>query len=459
MYVYIDSTIVRLIFRAVFTILFLCLGVLGRQSNKLATKLRLLHNGKIPVPQAAGWLPSSAIFDPIWKLRHIPNVRWWSLVAVLAILSKCTDLATAVVRSESLRSYCAFGNGMVLQTNGADSFSLPPWNGRAAFVAGNAQVTSLLNGCDKGIYRKVNTDINFCASPSDIFGTWQCLPDGEDITYKSGSTQDEVLVDLYQNDRIFGPDWISAATNTNDTQLWTHLVVWSSSALDSSHEVFSVKASVDLTANRTDDKIMHSMYCTLNAPEAEDIAKAIPSVSTLASWVMLFQGYMYNGMGTVAINDPEDTLAWYLNTMIMVAGGSVASDYLLNSAPATDPTQGCLLMTTVIPTWVLALFFLTILACIAMTLLTFVLWIRVNRHPHRDLVRNAPVDLWTWMAQAVAESDVKADGMVNAVLPKDLRKWNLELTPGTTTVRIEKRKGEMAPLAGVGWTGYTGYGS
>ncbi|KAJ6516483.1 hypothetical protein C8R45DRAFT_1142724 [Mycena sanguinolenta] len=432
MYVQIDSTIIRLIFRILLTIVFLYLGVLGSQSNKLATKLRLLHNGRIPVPQAAGWLSSSTILDPIWKLRHIPNIRWWSLAAALAIFSKCTDLATAAVHSEYLRSYCAFGNGMVLQTDGADSFLIPPWNGRAAFVAGNAQA-----------YTAKSTQRSTFAPRQAIFSA-------------HGSVE-EVLDDLSKNGRIFGSYGSFEATIANNS-VWTHLVVWSSSASDNSSEVFSVQASVDLTANETDDKIMHSMYCTLNAPEADDIAKGILSVSTLKSWVTLYQGYMYNGMGTVAIDDPEDTLAWYLNTMVMVAGGS---DYLLNPAPVTDPTQGCLLITAVIPTWFLALFFLTILACIAMTVLTFILWIRVKRHHHRDLVQNTPVDLWTWMAQAVAESNIKADGTVNAVLPKDLRKWNLELTPGTTTVRIEKSEVEVALLAaeeGAASTAYTGYG-
>ena len=54
------------------------------------------------------------------------------------------------------------------------------------------------------------------------------------------------------------------------------------------------------------------------------------------------------------------------------------------------------------------------------------------------------------MAQAVAESDVKPDGTVGVVLPKDLKDWNLELTGGSM-VRIEKRVAEMMPLTdGVG---------
>jgi hypothetical protein len=52
------------------------------------------------------------------------------------------------------------------------------------------------------------------------------------------------------------------------------------------------------------------------------IAKSIPSILTLKKWVWLFQGFMYEGYGSAMITDPEVTLAWLLNSMIMVAGGS-----------------------------------------------------------------------------------------------------------------------------------------
>ena len=103
--------------------------------------------------------------------------------------------------------------------------------------------------------------------------------------------------------------------------------------------------------------------------------------------------------------------------------------------------------TTVIPDWVLGLLGITILACGLLTLAYPILWIRIRRHVDRARVAHAPVDLYTWMAQAVAESDVKMDGTVDVVLPRELHLWNIELTDGAT-VRIGKRSEEMQHLTG-----------
>lgn len=135
---------------------------------------------------------------------------------------------------------------------------------------------------------------------------------------------------------------------------------------------------------------------------ADAINSGIPSVNTLASWAPMFQGYMYNGMGTTAIAEPEVWLAWYLNTMIMVAGGS---DSLLSSAPSSSPTQGCVLQATIVPDWLIVLLFVTILACVLLSLLALALAVRLHYHRDRRLGANAPVDVWTWIAQAISEAD------------------------------------------------------
>ena len=126
---------------------------------------------------------------------------------------------------------------------------------------------------------------------------------------------------------------------TTDGYDWTHLVVWSSSSADNSGDVFDVKAAIDMTAHDKDEKIMHCMQCTLYgngssqnltrcftanlaADQVASIAEHIPSISTLGNWTGLFQGYMYDGYGSAAIDDPESMLAWLLNTIIMVQGGS-----------------------------------------------------------------------------------------------------------------------------------------
>lgn len=70
-----------------------------------------------------------------------------------------------------------------------------------------------------------------------------------------------------------------------------------------------------------------------------------------------------------------------------------------------------------------------------MTLLSMILWLRLRFRPHHNAVKNAPVDLWTWMAQAATES---SDGQGQAVKPKMLRNWAVELR-NDVGVRIVRR--------------------
>lgn len=123
----------------------------------------------------------------------------------------------------------------------------------------------------------------------------------------------------------------------------------------------------------------------------------------------------------------------------------IVIDYLLSSAPINHPRQGCLTLTTVIPDWLIALLVLTVLACVLLTGLALVIWMQVRRHQGRALVEHAPLDLWTWMAHAVAESNPKRDGEIGIILPKELDTWALGITNGTVA-RIEKGNDEVQPL-------------
>jgi hypothetical protein len=75
----------------------------------------------------------------------------------------------------------------------------------------------------------------------------------------------------------------------------------------------------------------------LTTTDAEAINRGIASFTALEVWVELLQGYMYYGFNSSAIDDPENTLAWYLNTMIMVAGGNGKSEY--RSRPISAPLK------------------------------------------------------------------------------------------------------------------------
>lgn len=192
--------------------------------------------------------------------------------------------------------------------------------------------------------------------------------------------------------------------------------------------------------------------------------RLIPSVKILPVWGPLLQGYMYSGFSSPAADDPEQTLAQYLNTIIMVAGGSgkllnqssdimkswntkQPADNLLSTPPGTDATQGCLVNVTFIPWWLIALLFATILACAIMTAWTIYFWSQVRKHKSCEHVKNLPIDLWTWMAQAVAESNGNQANLTTGIEPKDLNGWNVVISDDCRA-RIERRSDELQPLTG-----------
>lgn len=262
-----SGVIVRLVLRIVFIILFIYLGYLGKCYNKLSHKRRLLKTGRIEVTETAGWFGLGDLFDGLVTLRRIPSFKWWMLMVTIGGLSKLSDLATTAVQQEYVKSFCNFGTGMVLSLDGKDEFfKVPPFNGRPQLVAGSAQTTSQKNGCSKGIYRKVNDDSMFCAANKDILGTWNCQSQGNDITYKYGAkTFDGIVADLAKRDLLYLDTAYTETIGPNNFT-FNHLFAWSTSTYDDSGKTFDIKASLDLTPGQTDDKIMHSMHCTMEAP-------------------------------------------------------------------------------------------------------------------------------------------------------------------------------------------------
>lgn len=255
------------IFRILFMIIFAYLAILGSLCNELAKKHILLQNRNVRVSETSGWLNLSALMKALWKLKHVPSWKWWLLMATIGILSKASDLATTAVQQKYLHSECDFGIGMVLPMSGPGFISVPPNNGRPVLVAGNAQIISEANSCPQGIYKKVNTDASFCANSGDILGTWKCQSVGEDITYQQGHyTYEDITSDLTRKGLLYPYNSWAIRTDTNDEYLFSHLVAWGSSAFDNSNETFSVKASIELAGLNDDDKVMHSMHCTMHAP-------------------------------------------------------------------------------------------------------------------------------------------------------------------------------------------------
>ena len=200
------------------------------------------------------------------------------MVAVM-LLTKVNDLMISTIRGEYVPSLCEFGTGMVLSEDGSSEFNVPPFNEVPAFVAGSAQLLSVEHGCDQGIYVKVNSDARFCAASTDIIGFWDCQLVGDDITYKRGTTADDVLQDLVGRGLLYGSYASEYTHSGNSTTVWTHLVAWSSSEEDESDAVFDVKASIDTTPEQTDVIEMRNMHCTLQETGNNGNTSTLPSVS------------------------------------------------------------------------------------------------------------------------------------------------------------------------------------
>lgn len=262
----VSGVIVRLVFRIIFTALFLYLGFVGTLCNEFARKRQLLRNGRIRIIETAGWLGLGGLLDGLRNIRRIPNVKWWLAMLAVGVLSLLTDFATTAVQQEYINGFCEFGTGLVLAGNGSEFFNVPPSNGKPVFVANNAQTTSQTNGCPEGIYRKVNSNPRFCAAQSDILGSWTCQSVGKDITYEYGKySYEDIIHDLVEKGLLYR-EYTTAETTTNDSRRFSHLVAWSTSSYDKSHDLWDIKASLDVNARNTDDKVMHSMHCTMNAP-------------------------------------------------------------------------------------------------------------------------------------------------------------------------------------------------
>lgn len=89
--------------------------------------------------------------------------------------------------------------------------------------------------------------------------------------------------------------------------------------------------------------------------------------------------------------------------------------------------------------------FLTVLLAILGSIAWLVLYLQVQKHSRGSLVKNAPLDLWTWMAQAILESRGVRNSPMPAILPREVKKWNIEIE-STQGVRIEQEADELQSL-------------
>ncbi|KAG4266935.1 hypothetical protein FPRO04_04547 [Fusarium proliferatum] len=277
---------------------------------------------------------------------------------------------------------------------------MPPFNGRPFQVVQNAQLLAVNNSCPYGIYKKLNTDSSFCPEKRDILGSWNCniANDQTPQSWPSGTNSSDIARDMnqkgliYDNGYVEQTQWSSGFVN--------HLVIWSTSAtLDSDGSLWSVKAAVETTYKSEDDIQLTPLTCSVSASGAEQTIKDMASGTTLKEWVPTFQGLMYNGFNTSAIQDVQDALAILLNTMTMISGGN---NYLLAEPGAgQDKTRGCLARVAYVPTVMVVIF----LAVAGLGVTAFVAWcitsIRLFRSPSE--LEALPLSAEEWATFAARE--------------------------------------------------------
>jgi len=365
-------------------------------------------------------------------IRRLPGGSWFGmLMFVCTFLSLVSDIAVSgLVKTVTVPSRCLFGTGLVVPDSNSSISSVPPDNGATYSVAAQAQLTSAANGGLVGIYWKANRDLTFRADELDLAGQWNCIDINDEIEYAAGTSIIAIGEDLIQRGYLYGPgNQSSAVRTTYENGTFSHLIWWDSSApLSHGGMSFDIRASIDLTPNAPDPKIMKSFQCTMNGTSVEWVLENLNSSATLLLWSLPLQGNIYNGQGSAASNDSRLILERFLNTLVMVAGGN---NYLINTPPGTGDdagnTQGCLVSRTSVPWEIIFLF--AIVSVVALVIIVDFIFGKIGRSLHRAdrdylsrIKHETPNSLFDWMAQSVRERIFQED-VESTFKEGDLRRW------------------------------------
>jgi hypothetical protein len=361
-------------------------------------------------------------------LRALPGGKFgFPLMVLIFTLSKITDLVTtARVQPVQVQSRCPFGQGLMFNLT-EDQYEFPDANSRVTLWASNAQWNSVTNNysnsetpCQIGIYAKVNTDTNFCADDLDVLGRWDCSF-GDTVTFPHGTANTVIANELVGQGLIYNQkssQWLNLypMNQCSNPSLFNQLSIWSSSApSDTAHVVWDVKAAFQSNwGDSCDDVVMIPAHCTMEAPYAETVQKAIYSVSALSNWTSYLQGLMYEGNFSPLITEAETTLEIILNSMITVQGGgnfvqwtydSFFSSTYSNNGPNPSRDQGCIITATIIPPEVEFLIVFTALVLSAIFITFLVYHLRYLRHAqdNKSAAQQVPNDVLSWAALAAKE--------------------------------------------------------
>lgn len=456
---------VRVVFKAYFIILLFLIAVVGNYCCQLNARFRLLRGRRVPLTSTVGWIQGPAFLTTFWFLRSIPGGKLGLLMLLTTILDLVGEFGVAkTVRTVPRLSTKYHPSGMILSSS--TTTSSPNINWEAYRWASQAQVNSYRNGHDSGlgeshygIYKMITNDTHFMAHNADEIGYWSCTrTTNKSITYDlawkpAGADEiwdNDIWNDLYDKNLLYASGYYNLAqsnVSVTDPDLGyatgpsTHTVILTASNYTIG-ELFEIKAAID--TNDIDDKgskQMDTFHCILRAKDAaltvQEIAKVIDIDSTLSDWCQPMVGAMFPGLHepkSYSLQELEYTLQWYLNSMIMVAGGSES---------VTTPNQsgyetGNLIFATVIPFWIIAVCILVFLLWSFLVAFVASKWLAIkglgliydkmeagmNKIGAQEINENTPIGLLDWMTHAAYESrDVDH-------IPeyKDLKSWILSTT-------------------------------
>ncbi|KAK5082335.1 hypothetical protein LTR05_007481 [Lithohypha guttulata] len=436
---------IRVIFKVYFIVLVLLIGLVGNYCCRLNARLRLLRGQIVSLTATTGWVSGPSLIGLIWELRTMPGGWLGFLMLLAAVLDLVGELGAAkTVTSVPWFSTVYHSKGMTM--NATTRTAYPSVNWEAYRWASQAQRNSYVNGLDTGlgelhygIYRMVTNDSHFMANTDDAIGYWSCKrSNNEPIIYdqqwKLNMQKDEVYDtdiwnDLYERSLLYGSGYYTATSNVTSrnpdtgysTGPSTHTVIMTASNYTYG-ALYEIKAAID-TKDIDDQgsKEIDTFTCQLRATDTartvEQIAQVIDIDRTLWAWSPGMIGAMFPGVHEPMSYDLqwlEITLQWYLNSMIMVAGGEES----VITPNTVGYKAGAIVNKTFIPWWILVICSIVLLLLCFLT--TFAAYLSLAcqtaqiNHSHarygrltvsaRGIHDNTPIGMVEWIRYATYES-------------------------------------------------------
>jgi hypothetical protein len=246
------SAHVRIALRAYFTWLLLLLGLIGDRCCAMRVKLRLYRHQLVSIPQMTGWLSGTHAAAALVSLRASPAGWLGPIMLVASILGIVCDLAVSgLVVTTDVVSRCPFNTTGMYTTLSDAHFNLYVGTDSAGTlfnIITQGQATSRLNGGVDGIFKKVNTDINFRPDSRDIAGRWVYNATGEENSFPADTNVTDIARLMQERGLLFNQS--GSLSDELDGQSGTNaLFIWTASQGDYPTKPWQVRAAVDMTSN------------------------------------------------------------------------------------------------------------------------------------------------------------------------------------------------------------------